>query len=75
MKNFAIKLAWFTTIYIVLFAILCQTKVSFSFIMILYLLGTCLMLFLVYTVLHEDYKTQKTFKDWYQDCPSKRLDE
>jgi hypothetical protein len=74
MKNFAIKLAWLTTIYVFVFAALCQTKLLLSIIMGMYLFGVCLMLFLVYTVLHDDYKTSKTFKDWYEDCPNKSLE-
>ena len=68
MKNFAIKLTWLTTIYVVVFAGLCQTNLIFPLIMILYVIGVSLMLLMVYTVLHdEEYKTNKKFKDWYGD--------
>lgn len=68
MKNFAIKLTWLTTIYLAVFTMLCQTKLLFPFLMGMYLVGVCLFLFLVYTVLHdEEYKTNKKFKEWYQD--------
>ena len=30
---------------------------------------------MVYTVLHDDYKTSKTFKDWYGDHPMETLEE
>lgn len=70
MKNFAIKLTWLTTIYVVVFAALCQTKLLFPVVMGLYLIGVCLYLYLVYTVLHDEgYKTDKRFKDWYGDHP------
>ena len=70
MKNFAINLTWITTIYVVVFAILCQTKLLFPVIMGMYLFGVCLLLFLIYTVLHDEgYKTTKRFKDWYGDHP------
>ena len=75
MKNFAIKLVWFTTIYVFVFAGLCQTSVSLSVIMTLYCIGIPLISFMVYTVLHDDYKTLKTFKDWYEDHPMKTLEE
>ena len=75
MKNFAIKLVWFTTIYVFVFAGLCQTSVSLSVIMTLYCIGLPLISFMVYTVLHDDYKTLKTFKDWYEDHPMKTLEE
>jgi Ca2+/Na+ antiporter len=72
MKNFGINLTWLTTVYVVVFAILCQTKLSFTGMIGMSFLGICLMLFLIYTVLHdEEYKTTKKFKDWYRDHPRK----
>jgi hypothetical protein len=74
MKNFAIKLTWLTTIYVVVFAVLCQTKLLFPVLMGLYLIGVSLLVFLIFTVLHdEEYKTNKKFKDWYRDNPRKNL--
>ena len=69
MKNFAIKLDWFSTIYVFVFAGLCQTNVALPVIMILYCIGIPLILLMVYTVLTDNYKTTKTFKDWYGDHP------
>jgi hypothetical protein len=72
MKNFVIKLTWLTTIYVIAFAALCQTKLFFPLILGLYLFGVCLFLFLVFTVLHdEEYKINKKFENWYQDHPHK----
>ena len=34
-----------------------------------------LILFMVYTVLTDDYKTARTFKDWYGDYPMETLEE
>ena len=74
MKNFAIKLTWLTTIYLVVFAALCQTKLFFPVLMGLYFIGVSLLVFLIFTVLHdEEYKTNKKFKDWYQDNSKKNL--
>ncbi|QKJ62695.1 hypothetical protein [Flavobacterium sp. M31R6] len=74
MKNFAIKLTWLTTIYLVVFAALCQTKLFFPVLMGLYLIGVSLLVLLIFTVLHdEEYKTNKKFKDWYQDNSKKNL--
>ena len=70
MKNFGINLMWFTTIYLVVFAVLSQSVLSFPGIIMMSFLGICLMVFLIYTVLHdEEYKTNKKFKDWYRDHP------
>ncbi|MBP6181091.1 hypothetical protein [Flavobacterium sp.] len=74
MKNLAIKLVWFTTIYVFVFAGLCQTDVVLPIIMSMYGIGIILILFMVYTVLHDDYKTTKTFKDWYGDHPMENLE-
>jgi len=74
MKNSAIKLVWFTTIYAVIFTALCQTKLFLLFpvIMPMYLFGVGLVLFMFITVLQDkEYKTSKKFKDWYSDFPKK----
>ena len=75
MKNFAIKLVWFTTIYVFVFAGLCQTNVSLPVIMTLYCIGIPLILLMVYTVLHDDYSTIKTLKDWYEVHPMETLED
>ena len=75
MKNSAIKLVWFVTAYVFIFAGLCQTSVALSLLMSLLLIGIFLIPFMVYTVLHDNYTTTKTFKDWYEDHPMKTLDE
>ncbi len=75
MKNLAIKLVWFTTIYVFVFAGICQTNAALPVIMTLYCVGIPLILFMVYTVLTDDYKTTKTFKDCYDDHPMETLEE
>lgn len=75
MKNSAIKLVWITTIYVFVFAGLCQTTITIPLILGLDSIGIFLILFMVYTVLHDDYKTTKTFKDWYEDHPMKTLED
>jgi len=74
MKNFGINLMWFTTIYVVVFAILCQTELFLPAIIGMAFLGICLMLLLIFTVLHDEgYKTNKKFKDWCQDNSKRNL--
>lgn len=75
MKNFAIKLVWFTTVYVFVFAALNQINVDLRIIMSLHLIGFFLIPYMTYTVLTDNYKTTKTFKDWYEDQPMKTLDE
>jgi hypothetical protein len=74
MKNFTIKLVWFTTIYVFVFDGLCQTNAPLPMLMTMYCIGIPLILFMVYSVLRDDYKTTKTFKDWYEDNPMETLE-
>ncbi len=62
MKNFVIKLAWFTTIYALVFTVICQTKIfqTLPIIMSMYLLGLGTALFIVILYLfEEEYKSRK----------------
>ncbi|WPR72788.1 hypothetical protein SLW70_06585 [Flavobacterium sp. NG2] len=74
MKNFAIKLVWFTTAYVFIFAGLNQTDISLRIIIGMHIIGVFLIPFMVYTVLTDNYTTTKTFKDWYEDHEIKTLD-
>lgn len=74
MKNFIIKLAWFTTIYALVFTVICQTKIfqSIPIIMSIYLLGLGLSLFIVIISLYEqEHKTSKKIENYYDDDPKK----
>jgi len=75
MKNFAIKLVWFTTAFVFIFAGLCKTNTSLPVLMSLFIIGSFLIPFMVYKVLSDNYTTLKTFKDWYEDNPMETLDE
>ncbi len=75
MKNFAIKLVWFTTVFVFIFAGLCQTNTPLPVMLSLLIIGDFLIPFMVYKVLTDKYETTKTFKDWYEDHPMKTLDE
>jgi hypothetical protein len=69
MKNFALKLVWFTTAYVFIFVSLCQTNIASSLILSLMLFEILLILFTIYLVLTDKYTTTNTFKDWYGDHP------
>ena len=75
MKNYAMKLVGFTTVYVFVFAGLNQTNVDLRIIMSLHLIGVILIPYMTYCVLTDKYKTNKTFKDWYEDHPMETLDE
>ena len=70
MKNFAIKLVWFTTLFVLSFAVLCQTNTNLSTLMVIFIVGQILVLLMVYIVLKDNYSTTKTFKNWYEDHPN-----
>ena len=75
MKNFAIKLLWFTTVFVFIFVVLCQTNIALPILLSLVSFGELLILFMVYTVLTDKYTTTKTFKDWYGDHPMDTFDD
>ncbi|MGL5111570.1 MAG: hypothetical protein ACRC6O_02905 [Flavobacterium sp.] len=69
MKNVALFLVAFTTIYLIFFIAFCQVETSFKVMNILFIIGNCLILLMVYRVLKDMYSTTKTFEDWYEDLP------
>jgi hypothetical protein len=73
MKNFAIKVVWFTTAIVFVFAGLCQTNIALPLLLAVLIFGELLILFMVYMVLTDTYTTTKTFKDWYEDHPMDTL--
>ena len=75
MKNFAIKLVWFTTLFVVIFAGLCQTTIALPTLTTILIIGQILVIFMVYKVLKDHYSRTKTFNDWYEDHPKNTLEE
>ncbi len=69
MKNTAINLIWATTIVLVAITILSSLNFSFPLIFYLVVFGQLLLIFTVYKVLTDHYKTDKTFDNWYEDHP------
>ncbi|MFO8147369.1 MAG: hypothetical protein ACQEWG_09890 [Bacteroidota bacterium] len=69
MKNTAINLIWATTIVLVVVTILSSLNFSFPLIFYLVVFGQLLLIFTVYKVLTDQYKTDKTFDNWYEDHP------
>jgi Na+-transporting NADH:ubiquinone oxidoreductase subunit NqrB len=69
MKNLGIPLLILTTLVLILVTIFASLDMSFSWVFYLTVLGQALLVFAVYKVLTDDYETDKTFKDWYEDRP------
>lgn len=58
-----------TTITLVLVTIMAAMNFSFNWVFYVTVLGQLLVVYMVYRVLTDDYKTDKTFKDFYEDNP------
>lgn len=58
-----------STIVLVALAIMVFFNLSFSLIFYTTVGGQLLLIFTVYKVLTDDYKTDKSFDDWYEDYP------
>ncbi len=69
------KLLGFTTAYVFVFATLNQTNVNIRILLMMHSIGFILIPLMSYTVLTDNYTTNKTFKDWYEDHPMETLDE
>ncbi|UOB17618.1 hypothetical protein [Abyssalbus ytuae] len=69
MKINSIFLVIFITIYLIIFAIFAQLNVKTGFLFYALFIGQLIFLFTVYRVLKDNYKTSKTFRDWYEDKP------
>ena len=65
----AISLLGFTTIILITLTIFVAINLSFSWVFFLTVLGQALLVFTVYKVLRDDYQTDKTFNDFYEDRP------
>lgn len=69
MKNTALILLGITTFILVLVTVLSALNTQFPLVFYLTCLGQVLLIFTVYKVLTDDYRTEKTFDDWYEDNP------
>lgn len=69
MKNRPIILLIITSIILVLVTVLSFFNVQFPIVFYLTLIGQAFLIYTVYSVLTNNYKTKKTFDDWYEDHP------
>lgn len=61
-----------TTIFLVILTIAASINLAFNWIFYATVLGQGLVLLMVYKVLRDNYKTSKTFEDFYEDRPISR---
>lgn len=69
MKSTATFYISITTFLLAAVAFMVYFDFSFSSVFYTVLAGQAWWLFTVYKVLTEDYSTEKTFDDWYEDYP------
>ena len=58
-----------TTILLVLVTCMATLNFSFSWVFFVTVIGQLAILVMVYKVLTDNYKTDKTFEDFYEDYP------
>ncbi|PKD17139.1 hypothetical protein APR41_06815 [Salegentibacter salinarum] len=72
MKNNGITYLIITTILLVVVTSLVYFNISFPVVFYLTCIGQILLIYTVYKVLTDNYKTKKTFDDWYEDYPDNK---
>ncbi len=58
---------YLTTACVVIYTLLTQLNVPFALVFLLFLISQGALVFMVYRVLTDNYKTKRTFEDWYGD--------
>lgn len=69
MKNTAMRWLAFTTLLLITVTIFVAMNLSFTWVFYLTVIGQALLVVTVYKVLKDDYTTDKTFEDFYEDRP------
>lgn len=69
MKANGITYLIITSILLVIVAVLAYFNTAFPVIFYLTCAGQVLLIYTVYKILTDNYKTEKTFEDWYEDYP------
>jgi uncharacterized membrane protein len=72
MKSSAMFWVGATTILLIMATIMATMNFAFSWVFYLTVLGQIMIVSMVYKVLTDNYKTSKTFEDFYEDCPIRK---
>ncbi|WP_291182144.1 hypothetical protein [Gilvibacter sp.] len=67
LKLSAMSLVWITTLLLVTLTIMVTMDLPFNWVFYLSVLGQVFVVLMVYRVLTDDYTTDKTFDDFYED--------
>ena len=63
-----------TTLLLITITIMCAMDVSFTWVFYLTVIGQIFVVVMVYKVLRDEYSTDKTFEDFYEDRPVQPLE-
>lgn len=69
MKISAITYLIITTFILISVSIMAAMDLAFTWVFFATIIGQILLVVSVYKVLTDNYKTDKTFDDWYEDKP------
>lgn len=69
MKVSTMGLVIATTMVLLLLTVMAALDFPFNWVFYVTVLGQALLIYMVYRVLVDDYKTDKTFEDFYEDHP------
>lgn len=75
MKSYVHKLVVFTTAFLVIYIVLAHYGLSFTALFAMCIAGQAFTIYMAYKVLTDDYKTDKTFDDSYEDKPVETLED
>ncbi|MEQ9580737.1 MAG: hypothetical protein RIM68_01020, partial [Arenibacter sp.] len=68
MKNTAMFWVAATTMVLISLTIMAAMNFPFNWIFYITVLGQIMLVYMVFRVLTDNYTTDKTFKDFYEDC-------
>ena len=69
MKNTAMFWVIATTVILVLLTAMASLNFPFNWVFYLTVIGQAMLIYTVYRVLTDEYDTEKTFDDFYEDHP------
>ncbi|MEB8346637.1 hypothetical protein OO010_11310 [Flavobacteriaceae bacterium KMM 6898] len=69
MKVSTMGMVAITTLVLIFLTVLVALDFPFNWVFYITVLGQALLIYMVYRVLVDDYKTEKTFEDFYEDHP------
>lgn len=69
MRNTAMVWVAITTLTLIVITIMVTMNFPFNWVFYVTVLGQAAVVYMVYKVLTDDYSTEKTFDDFYEDYP------